>query len=416
MEETKKTEELRTASHAFPCKSCGSLLTYSPKDECLVCRYCGGHEPINAQEVEAPEHLFDPTVGTASAPNWEEEGAFTLVCPSCGAETVSLATAMTVTCPFCGSHYVTDPRPTLPILRPETMVPHKLSREEAEALFTRWARRRYFAPRAFRRGTHKTEMAGVYLPYFTFDSDLSTTYSGEGGRRRTVTYTVRVNGKTQTRTRTVTDWYPVAGTHEEYFDDATVCASRSADAKMLTRIGSFSTKVLKVYHPAYLAGFTAERYTLGLSEGFESARRTIEGDMQSAIEGRLGYDTYRMMKYSHTHKKVTFKHLLLPVWLSSYRFKSKVYSFMVNGESGRVAGRAPISPVKVALTVLGAIALFALLFALIVLLGESGGEVLALSDGTAVCETVLEAACTPSDAPSLTAAALPSTPPSTAFL
>ena len=386
MEEIKKQEAGRAASHAFPCKSCGSLLAYSPKDGDLICRYCGGHEPIKSREIEAPEYLFDPEAGTAEAPRWEEEGELVLVCPACGAETVSLATAMTVTCPFCGSHYVTDPRPSQPILRPETMVPHKLSREEADTLFLKWARKRYFAPRAFRRATHKTEMAGVYLPYFTFDSDLATSYSGEGGRRRTVTYTVRVNGKTQTRTRTVTDWYPVAGTHEEYFDDAPICASRGADTALLAKIGGFSTKVLKVYDPAYLAGFTAERYTLGLSEGFDTARRTIEGGMEDSIKRRLGYDTYRMMKYNHNHKRVTFKHLLLPVWLSSYRFREKTYSFMVNGESGKVAGRAPVSPLKVALAVLGALALFALVFALIVLLGESGGEVLALPQGAPLYE------------------------------
>ncbi len=416
MEEIKKTEEMHATSHGFPCKSCGSLLSYSPEKECLVCRYCGGKEEIEAIEIEAPEYLFDPAAGKADAPRWEEEGALSLVCPACGAETVSLATAMTVTCPFCGSHYVTEPRPSLPILRPETMVPHKLSREEANALFLKWARRRYFAPRAFRRATHTTEMAGVYLPYFTFDSELATTYSGEGGRRRTVTYTVRVNGKIQTRTRTVTDWYPVAGTHEEYFDDAPICASRSADTAMLAKIGPFSTKVLKVYNPAYLSGFTAERYTLGLSEGFETARRTIEGGMQRSIEQRLGYDTYRMMRYNHDHKRVTFKHILLPVWLSSYRFKGKAYPFMVNGESGRVAGRAPISPLKVALTVLGALALFALLFALIVLLGESGGSTLALSPDPLVCELTGEEVLLAAGNALQEKTALPSLMPSAPFL
>ena len=390
MKEETKREEARTAAQGFPCKSCGSLLTYSPKGECLTCRYCGGTEPIFAEEIEAPEHLYDPAAGTADAPEWE--GALSIICPSCGAEAVSLAKEMTVTCPFCGSHYVTEPQASAAILRPETMVPHKLSREEAEALFSKWAKRRYFAPRAFRRGRHKTEMAGVYLPYFTFDSDLQTAYSGEGGRRRTVTYTVRVNGKTQTRTKTVTDWYPVSGTHEEYMDDMPVCASRGADAAMLEKIGPFSTKVLKVYHPAYLAGFAAERYTLGLSEGFDIARRGMEGAMQRSIERRLGYDTYRMMKYKHSHRKVTFKHLLLPVFIASYRFGSKSYPFMVNGESGRVAGRAPISPLKVALAVLGALALFALLFALIVLLGESGAGTLALPEEGMVCEAISEAA------------------------
>ena len=272
---------------------------------------------------------------------------------------------MTLTCPFCGSHYVTEISAHSPRLRPETMVPHKIPRERANALFGAWVKRRYFAPRAFRRGSHKTEMQGVYLPYFTFDSDLSTSFSGQGGRRRIVTYTVRVNGKTQTRTRTVIDWYPVSGTEAAYFDDAPVCAGGHADPALLGKIGPFSLKNLNVYNPAYLAGFFAERYTIGLKDGFSAVRPQIESRMEAGIRSSLGYDTYRMMSYHHTHRSVRFKHILLPVWLSSYRYGGKTYSFMVNGESGKIAGRAPISALKVALTVLASIAALALLCFLI---------------------------------------------------
>ncbi|MBO7293616.1 MAG: hypothetical protein J6V07_06760, partial [Clostridia bacterium] len=206
---------------------------------------------------------------------------------------------------------------------------------------------------------------------------LLTSYRGEGGRRRVVTYTVRVNGKTQVRTRTVIDWYPVFGDRELYVDDAPFCASRNVDAKMLRKLGGYSTKVLRVYHPAYLAGFVAERYTLGLGEGFSRIRPGVEARMEGDIRSSLGYDTYRMMQYNHRYRAVTFKHILLPVWLSSYRYRGKVYRFMVNGESGRVAGQAPLSPLKVALAVLGGLTLLALFIFLFALIGESAASLLA---------------------------------------
>ena len=379
--DTTVTEEPAAAaaptSHGFPCRSCGSRMVFSPADGALACPFCHAKEEIPSPVIEAAEHLYDPEAEVADAPDWEDEGALVHVCPACGAETVSEAESMTVTCPFCGSHYVTEPKPGLPILRPETMVPHALTQEAANALFAKWVKRRYFAPRAFRRATHSPDMQGVYLPYFTFDSDLHTAYSGQGGRRRTVSYTVRVNGKTERRTRTVIDWYPVAGTCTRFFDDAPICASRHVDAKMLSKLGAFSTKTLHVYHPAYLAGFCAERYTLGLSEGFSTVRPQIEGRMQREIESSLGYDTYRMMSYRHTHRKVTFKHLLLPVWLSSYRFHGKIYRFMVNGETGRVAGQAPLSALKIILTVLASIGLLALFIFLFSLLGNEASALMA---------------------------------------
>ncbi len=379
MEEKEKSNETGTAprSHGFPCKSCGNRMVFSPADAALRCSYCGSLEEIASEELEAREYTYDPEAEISDAPRWDAEGELSHVCPACGAETLSEAESMTVTCPFCGSHYVTEPHPSLPILRPETMVPHKLTRERADELFRAWAKHRYFAPRAFRRAAHKPDMQGVYLPYFTYDSDLSTSFSGQGGRRRTVRYTVRVNGKTETRTKTVIDWYPVSGSREMYLDDAPFCASQSVDEKMLAKLGGFSTKTLNTYNPAYLAGFTAERYTIGLSDGFARVRPTMERRMESAIESSLGYDTYRGMCYRHSHRRVSFKHILLPVWLSSYRFAGKVYRFMVNGETGKVAGKAPLSPLKIALAVLAGLGFAALLFYLIVLLGESGAALLA---------------------------------------
>lgn len=364
-------------AHAFPCESCGNRMIYSPADGCLVCSYCKHKKAIESPTVEAPEYLYNAEDDRADAPDWDAEGDATLICPSCGAETVSDAVQMTVTCPFCGNHYVTEPKPGLPIIRPETMIPHKIPKERADELFARWAKRRFFAPRSFRRMRHNPDMTGVYLPYFTFDTDLLTAYSGQGGRRRVITYAVRENGKTRMVTRTVIDWYPVAGNHRLYSDDTPFCASRSIDRRMLQKLGPFSTKTLNVYNPAYLAGFFAERYTVGLAEGFEKIRGTTERRMEEAIEASLGYDTYRLMSYSHRYEKVTFKHILLPVWLSSYRFAGKVYRFMVNGETGRVAGKAPLSPWKLILTILAGVGLMALLFWLFVMLGESMGALLA---------------------------------------
>ncbi len=383
-----KAETPERKNHSFPCESCGNRMTYSPEEGALVCSYCKSKKAIEAPTVVAPEYLYDPTSESASAPPWDEEGDVTLVCPSCGAETVSDADDVTVTCAFCGQHYVSEPHPSLPILRPETMIPHKLSKSEANEKFTRWVKRRYFAPRAFRRMRHTPDMQGVYLPFFTFDSDLLTSFSGQGGRRRTVTYTVNVNGKRQTRTKTVTDWYPVAGTHREFFDDTPFCASKNVDTATIRKLGTFSMKTLNVYNPAYLAGFFAERYTVGLSDGFAATRPALEARMQSAIESALGYDTYRFMKYDHSHERVTFKHILLPVWLSSYRFAGKVYRFMVNGETGRVAGKAPVSILKVLVTVLACLGLGALALWLFITLGE-GSALLAVPPAELLPEAAL---------------------------
>ena len=354
----------------FPCARCGNQMSYSPVHGKLYCSYCTSQKDIGSPLREAPEYLYFPDDDRYDAPIWENEEDRLITCASCGADTMISPAAVTATCPFCGSHYVTEPRPSDRLILPETMMPFRISEEAAVKTFSDWVKKRYLAPRKFRRGTHRPEPQGIYIPTWTFDAALDTDFNGFGGRRRVRHYTVRVNGKTQTRTRTVIDWYPVSGSRQLHFDDIPVIASKNIDRGLLEKVSPYSMKVLHVYDPAYLAGFLSERYSVSLSGGFAEARRIMECRMCAHIEASLGYDTYRGMQYRHRFHDVRFKHILLPLWIATYRYRGKLYPFMVNGETGRAAGRAPLSPLKIALLVFGGIALLGLLIFLFMMLGE----------------------------------------------
>lgn len=362
---TNSGEEVREAEAlGFPCKSCGNQMVYSPAHGKLHCAYCDSAVEIESERTEAPEYLYFPDEDAYHAPAWDKRGKVMLICPSCGADTVMGAAAMTATCPFCGSHYVTEAQKDETLISPETMIPFRISEEAAKASFAQWAKKRWLAPKKFRAQAHKPEMQGMYIPYWTFDASLTTDFSGFGGRRRIEHYTVRVNGKTQTRTRTRTDWYPIHGREYLDFDNIPCPATKKVDRFLLDKVGPYSLCVLHIYNPAYLAGFFAERYSVGLGEGFSAVRRIMEARMESHIKSRLGYDTYRGMHYDHHYDEVKFKHILLPLWLAAYRYKDKAYQFMVNGESGKVAGRSPISALKVALLVAGGIVALGLIIML----------------------------------------------------
>lgn len=350
----------------FGCLSCGNQLAYDPESGKLFCRYCKSYEEFETVTAEAPEYLYYPDTDNYTAPNWEDAGMVPFNCPSCGAELLVSPSAITTSCPYCKGNYVTKLDDSIPYIRPETLMPFCVSEARARDLYVKWAKRRFWAPRKFKKNPAKSgELTGTYVPFWTFDVDLTTDFSGFGGRRRTVRYTTRENGKTVTKTRTVTDWYPVSGTRREYFDDVPCCATDRIDKKLLKKLGGYSMKTLNVYNPAYLAGFFAERYNVGLSDGFKSIKGEVERRMAVLIERGLGYDTYRGMTYRHVYNAVKFKHILLPVWMSAYKYSNKVYNFMVNGETGRVAGRSPVSILKVILFSIGCAALTALLVWLI---------------------------------------------------
>lgn len=360
------TEQTNQAAQTFTCENCGGQMRFAPDSQKLRCEQCASELDILAELVEAPEYLYDPRTDSYTAPDWETQGNRTVCCQNCGASTVVSPAAMTSVCPFCGSTYVADQNDIHVGILPETMMPFQVSKENATQQYRKWLKSRFWAPRRFKKSQHQArELQGVYLPFWTYDAELHTAYRGRGGIDRTETYTTTDrDGHRVTHTRTVTDWYPISGETDLAFDDEAVCATRHVDLPMLQQLGQFSTKVLRRYSPAFLAGFTAQRYDVGVGEGWKEASGRMENKMESHIRQERGYDHYDGMRYDHSFSPARFKHILLPVWLSSYTYKSKVFHFMINGETGKVAGKAPVSALKVLLAVLLVLGVVALVFLL----------------------------------------------------
>ena len=44
---------------------------------------------------------------------------------------------------------------------------------------------------------------------------------------------------------------------------------------------------------------------------------------------------------------IRFKHILLPMWLSAYRFNRKLYRVLINGRTGELVGDRPYSRWKI---------------------------------------------------------------------
>lgn len=371
MENPSTTPAVQIAADHFPCPGCGAQMIFDPDTQALLCAQCGRTEPVSVPELEAPEYLYNPATDEYSAPDWKLAGSRTAKCGGCGAELVIGAASLTASCPFCGGNYVVKQDCETTGILPETMMPFRVSHKRAEALFRQWVKGRFWAPKAFKQSSRSPDgLTGVYLPFWTYDALLDTSFSGEGGRHYTETRTRRVNGKTQTYTVTKTRWYPLSGAERLSFDDRAVCASRDADPSLLQKLGGFSMKVLRRYSPEFLAGFSARRYDVGLGEGFAQARSGMEAEMRSRVERKCGYDCYRGMRYDHRFSNVRFKHILLPVWMASYTYQGKLFRFMVNGETGATAGKSPISGWKVAAAVGIGLAAVAALYLLVGLLAR----------------------------------------------
>jgi hypothetical protein len=144
---------------------------------------------------------------------------------------------------------------------------------------------------------------------------------------------------------------------------------------MLERIYPFDTKSLVPYEPGFLSGWGAEAYTVELTEGWNTAQQILEGWVRQACAQQVPGDTHRNLRVKTAFSNMTYKHVLFPVWIASYRYKGEIYHFLINGQTGEVQGQAPISWIRVALV----IAVVAIILTVLFLLFSQGENMAALN-------------------------------------
>ena len=334
----------------FRCAQCGSRLVYSPETANLRCVSCGSAVAIAASDAPVEERDLEAALasGLATEPTQEK---LTVRCSSCGAQSTLDTAVVADHCAFCGSAFVATAS-SQRSLRPHWLLPFRIGLEDARRRFGAWVHSLRFAPNRLKKDARAGNLQGMYVPYWTFDAATSSQYTGQRGRNRTVTET-GPDGKP--RNRTVTDWTRVSGTLGETFDDVLVVASRSLPEGRAAALSPWDLEKLVPYRDEFLSGFRAETYQVPLPEAYERAKVTMAAAIQELVRRRIGGDDQRIDRVVTTYSATSFKHVLLPIWISSYRFGNKAYRFLVNARTGEVQGDRPYSLVKIALAVIAAL-------------------------------------------------------------
>jgi ribosomal protein S27E len=347
----------------FRCPGCGADLVFAPEGGCLTCPYCGRQEQIAPRGGSVEEHSYQEYLQPqADRMSSLAEGALEVACQTCGAAVTFTPPMVAGECDFCGSPLVAQPRSADPLLAPEGVLPFRVTQEAATTAIRGWLASRWFAPNALKRFAAQEGIGGVYIPFWTYDAYTLSGYTGERGEHyyTTETSTERdAQGNDVTRTRQVqhTRWYPASGTVERWFDDILIPATKSLPPARLAALEPWDLKELTPYEPAYLSGYKAQRYQVDLAEGFEVAKKIAEPVIDSDVRRDIGGDEQRVSHVLTNYSAITFKHLLLPVYVGAYRFRDKVYQVVINGRTGEVQGERPYSVWKIFFFVLFLLAL-----------------------------------------------------------
>ena len=358
-----------TQDHRFPCDTCGGDMRFDPGDDRLVCEHCGATQPLERRTDAIHEIDIEEGLDADAALTEETQVAD---CPSCGARFEFDPAIHAAECPFCATPVVRDTGADRHI-KPAAVVPFHLEETQAKSAMKDWLGSLWFAPNGLTKYARDgTKMQGIYVPFWTFDAQTETDYAGQRGDTYYVTQRVIRDGKPVTVQVPRIRWTPRRGRVRRFFDDVLILASPSLPKSHTDALQPWDLAGLEPYAPQYLAGFRAEAYRVSLQDGLVEARARMDKVIARDVRMAIGGDQQRVQSMKTRMSDVTFKHVLLPVWVAAYRYRGRSFRFVVNGQTGRVEGERPYSKVKIALAVIAAM-IVAAVAAYLYAAAEGGG-------------------------------------------
>ncbi len=363
-------EATKSVSNELACSGCGAILKFKPGTLNLVCEYCGAENEIAKPVLEGK--IEELSLDEFLASNHEQEEKIevaTVNCQSCGATSTFDPNISSDKCPFCASNLVVKSGSTSSMHKPQYVLPFSIDIKKAGESFKGWLNSLWFAPNDLKHYANSADkLNGMYLPFWTFDCQTNSSYTGQRGEDYYVSesYTAVENGKNVTRTRQVrhTRWYSASGNVNNEFDDLLIEATRSLNKAKLRALEPWDVKNLLAYNDKFLSGFRTETYAVGLKDAYVEAKGRMEPEIESTIRRDIGGDRQMIHYVNTSYHNPTFKHILLPVWISAYRYNNKVYQFLINARTGEVQGERPYSAIKIALAVITGLVIAVVIYSL----------------------------------------------------
>jgi len=347
------------AQQKFACPACGAEAVWNPAKQALVCPFCGTVSPakLDTDSGQIVEHDLAAALRSIGddARGWQAEKRY-VKCQSCQAISVLDPARQAQRCEFCGSAQLVPYEQTKASFRPESVLPFKVSEDQARDGMRAWYRKLWLAPNALKRRALTDTVKGVYLPYWTFDAQVDATWTAEAGHYYYTTETYADNaGRMQTRQVQHVRWEPASGHIAHFFADDLVCASVGVHPALVRGVEPFPTKELKPYAPGYVAGWVVELYQIDLVSAAKAARDAMDAKLRALCVAQIPGDTYRNLDVQATYTAQTFKHILAPIWLLTYHYGARAFQAVMNGSTGAVQGEYPKSWIKVTLLVVALI-------------------------------------------------------------
>lgn len=337
------------ATVTYKCPNCGSGLTFDPSSQQYKCEYCISEFSQEQLEKMTPQKASEQTVQAEAASDSETEyasggSALLYTCPSCGAEIVTDETTAATFCFYCHNPVVLAGRLDGKY-HPDYVVPFAIDREKAKNIFVSWMKQKKYVPKAFFSQDQIEKMTGVYFPYWLYNCQVDGTIAAEGTRLKTW-----VAGNLQ---YTETQKFDVSREGSMDVKHLTRNALKKADKQLVEGVLPFDMDKIQPFSMGYLSGFVAEKRDMEKQDFSDEVKEEIEAYAASNLQSSLGsgYSSLTVQNREIRIQEEEWKYALMPVWTLTYKDKKKdkIYYFACNGQTGKICGRLPVDPGRLAI-------------------------------------------------------------------
>lgn len=331
----------------YQCPACTGPLHFEGSTGKLECEYCGSAyevaeiEKMNEEkEAKAKEEYAKASASgdgwDSTMTSWGEDanGLKVYGCPSCGAELICDETTAATSCPYCGNNTIV-PGQFTESFKPDLVIPFKLGKDKAIEALKNHYKGKKLLPKNFISGNKVEEISGVYVPFWLFDGEASADVDYKAEIKRSERH-----GDDET---IYTEHYDVHRSGSAKFEKVPVDASSKMPSGHMDSIEPYDYSELKPFSNAYLPGYLADKYDIDIETSAPRAdvrfENTILSDLSSTVKG---YSSVTTVNKNVKLKRGEVKYALFPVWMLSTKFNGQIYTFAMNGQTGKLVGDLPI--------------------------------------------------------------------------
>ncbi len=313
------------------CPGCGAKLKFNPVNQLWNCEYCGNKYTL--EQLEKHEKSSSKTNNKKNLKEEKLDGIISYNCKNCGAQIMADEQTVATTCVYCGSTAILKEKIEKGIM-PSMIIPFKNTKKDAALAFSKLTKNKPLMPKMFKQVSNIDNISGVYIPFWAYDmtcdgdvsyncTDISTWTDMTYQYTKTTRYLTKVNA------------------HLDYEKVLADASSRFKD-ELMDSIEPFNFSQLVKYDHAYLSGFLAEKYDVSENEAFPRAKERTMNTCLDLTRTKVFHQTNIVTENNLKLEKTKTDYIMLPVWMVNIKYKDKIYTFAMNGQTGKMVGDIPI--------------------------------------------------------------------------